>query len=313
MDVTCYPVTTSANGSQIDLHVIEIRGTLGDGPTVGMSAAIHGDEPTGTQILLALARRYAEGNFRGRLLLLPVANPLGFEANARNTPLDSFNLNRVFPGDANGWFSEQLAWVIHREFLQKIDVYLDFHAGGAGQTVDYIYILNAETLSRRFGSPVLYRPEEGFSGTAYEGVSGGVTVARDVPTVVVELGGGRVDQRPYVERGVRGTVNVLVELGLVDETPTPPPAQVVLNEIAIIRPHAGGFLLGEAPPLGEEVAGGAVLGRVVSPYTFEELEVIRTPFERGIMVLSHLTDDVVDPGCYGYMIGNLDSAEGRQA
>ncbi len=313
MNVNRYPVATLANGTQIDLHVIELRGALGDGPTVGMSAAIHGDEPTGTQILLELARRYAGGNFRGRLLLLPVANPLGFEANARHTPLDALNLNRLFPGDPDGWFSEQLACVIHREFLQRIDVYLDFHAGGAGQTVDYIYILNAETLSRSFGSPVLYRPKEGVSGTAYEGVSGGVTVARDAPTVVVELGGGRVDQRPYVERGVRGAVNVLAELGLVDDEPAPPPAQVVLNEIAILRPHAGGLLVGAAPPLGEEVSGDAVLGRVVSPYTFEELEVIRNPFERGIMVLSHLTDDVIDPGCYGYMIGNLDSAEGGQA
>lgn len=313
MNIKRFSVTTLANGAHIDLHIHELQGALGDGPTVGLSAAIHGDEPTGTQIVMEVARRFADGAFRGRLLLLPVANPLSFEANARNTPLDSLNLNRVFPGDPDGWFTEQLASVIHREFLQRIDVYLDFHAGGAGQTVDYIYILNAEDLSRSFGSRVLYRPKEGFSGTVYEGVSGAITVGRNVPTVVVELGGGRVDQHSYVERGIRGVSNVLATLGMIDAQPEPPPDQVVLNEISIIRPHAGGLLVGEAPPLGGEVGGEAVLGHVVSPYTFEELEVIRFPFKRGIMVLSHLTDDVINPGCYGYMIGNLESAEGGRA
>ena len=63
-----------------------------------------------------------------------------------------------------------------------------------------------------------------------------------------------------------------------------------------------------APPLGERIAGGAVLGRVVSPYTFEELEVIRSPVqsaEGGIMILSHLTRNLVQPGDYGYMVGDL--------
>ena len=62
----------------------------------------------------------------------------------------------------------------------------------------------------------------------------------------------------------------------------------------------------EAPALGDEIAGGAIVARVVSPYTFEELEVIRNPVPRGIMILSHLTTDVVHPGAYGYMIGDLE-------
>jgi hypothetical protein len=47
---------------------------------------------------------------------------------------------------------------------------------------------------------------------------------------------------------------------------------------------------------------------VISPYTFEELEVIRSPVDRGIMILSHLSRNLVNPGDYGYMVG--DTAEG---
>ncbi len=71
-----------------------------------------------------------------------------------------------------------------------------------------------------------------------------------------------------------------------------------------MRPRAGGFLETDAPALGETVERGAVLGRVVSPYTFEVLEEIHNPVERGVMILSHLTRNVVQPGDYGYMVGS---------
>jgi predicted deacylase len=119
----------------------------------------------------------------------------------------------------------------------------------------------------------------------------------------VELGGGLIDQRPYVARGVRGIANILAKLGMTGEAPAPPPEQIVVTSIVTIRPRMGGFLETEAPPLGKTIEEGAVLGRVVSPYTFEELEVIRNPVPRGIMILSHLTRNVVEPGDYGYMVG----------
>jgi predicted deacylase len=127
--------------------------------------------------------------------------------------------------------------------------------------------------------------------------------------VVVELGGGIVDQAPYVERGVRGVLNVLKTAGTLDGPPDPLPEQIVVRGIRTIRPTQGGWLETEAPPLGEEIAGGQVLGRVVSPYTFRELEVIRCPVGRGIMILSHLSRNLVEPGDYGYMVGDLDGAD----
>ena len=130
-----------------------------------------------------------------------------------------------------------------------------------------------------------------------------MTEERGIPSVTVELGGGLVDQRPYVERGVRGLTNIFAKLWMIDENPTPRPEQVVVSSIVTIRPRTGGFLETEAPPLGETIEEGAVLGRVVSPYTFEELEVIRNPVPRGIMILSHLTRNVVEPGDYAYMVG----------
>jgi hypothetical protein len=297
------PLTVLASGAEVALVLHELVGQRGPGPTLGLSAAIHGDEAVGVEILYHLRRRLDPAALAGRVLLLPCANPLAYQANTRNTPLDMLNLNRVFPGDPAGWFTEHLAEVITRRFLGELDAYVDLHAGGAYPTVDYVYVFTDERLSRSFGSRFLYRPARPFEGTA-----AGVVAGRGRPAMVVELGGGDVDQQEYVERGVRGLLNVMRALGMLHGPAEPPPSQVLLTELATIRPRTGGLLLPEVTELGREVGGDTVLGRVCHPQTFEELEVIRPPYRRGVTILVHRTADVVEPGSYGYMIGNLDTA-----
>ena len=301
--------TTMADGTDAVLTLHDLQGER-DGPVVGVSGSIHGNENAGSQIIRALWPHLRDARISGRILLLPVANPRAFAVNRRYTPVDELNLNRLFPGSTTGWYSDHLAAAITREFLERIDVHFDLHAGTDRPTVDYVYILNAESLSRAFGSRVLYRPTAGRGGTTYEGTTKTVTVdRRGIPSVVVELGGGIVSQEPYVERGVAGVLNMLREAGVLEGGVEPPPPQVVVTRIEIVRPTQGGWLETEAPPLGEEIGEGANLGRVISPYSFEELEVIPSPLRRGIMILSHLTRNVVEPGDYGYMVGDLDTVE----
>lgn len=301
--------TTHADGSDAVLTMTEIAGDR-DGPTIGISAAIHGNEPTGTEIILDLFRAVKDMPIKGRLLLLPVANPRAYAVNRRFTPLDELNLNREFPGDPKGNYTQQLAAAITREFLEVIDVHLDFHSGTDRPTVDYVYLSNDEALSRSFGSKVLYRPQAGREGTTFAGTTKAVTLERrKIPVVVIELGGGIVAQAPYAARGLAGSLNMLRQLGVIEGEPVPPPPQVVVHAIAGIRPTQGGLLENLAPPLGEEIAGGAPLFRVVSPYTFETLEEIASPYEKGIMIMGHLSRNLVESGDYGYMVGDLAGAE----
>ena len=198
------PITSLASGAEVWLALHELRGRREDGPTLGLCAAIHGDEAVGVEILFRMRQVLEAQDLRGRVLMLPCANPLSYAAITRNTPLDMTNLNRVFPGDSHGMFTERLAHIITTRFLNQVDALVDLHAGGAYPTVDYVYIENDERLSRAFGSPWLYRPRELYPGTASR-----VTSGRNVPSVVVELGGGDIDQSEYVDRGVRGITNIL--------------------------------------------------------------------------------------------------------
>jgi predicted deacylase len=246
---------------------------------------------------------------KGRILLLPVANPRSFAANHRHNPLDQLNLNREFPGDPRGTYTQQLADALASEFYAKIDYNLDLHSGTDRPTVDYVYIWNDEPLSRAFGSKILYRPTSGKAGTVYAGTSKTVSMDRHGTKVVtIELGGGIVDQRPYIKRILDGLNNQLRMIGTIEGEVTPNPEQVVVTELAGIRPKHGGWLEPLCPANGEVIKGGQLLGRVVSPYDFETIEEIPTPFENGIMVMQHLTRNFVEAGDYGFMVGNLDGA-----
>jgi hypothetical protein len=128
----------------------------------------------------------------------------------------------------------------------------------------------------------------------------------------VEIGGGDVDQREYVERGIRGILDVMRTLEMLPGPTAAPPPQVVLTELATIRPRTGGLLVPEVTELGRELGPDTVLGRVCHAQTFEEIEVIRTPYRRNVSILVRQTADVVEPGAYGYMIGNLDTAVGAE-
>jgi predicted deacylase len=235
-----------------------------------------------------------------------VANPLAYETNTRHTVLDHLNLNRVFPGDPDGWLTEQLAAQIAAHFLTGLDAYVDLHAGGAYPVVDYVYLTSAPELSRTFGTRLLFRPSDPYPGTTAT-----VADARGIPTVTVELGGGLHSDEDYCGRTLDGMLNVLRTLGVLAGPARPAPEQVLMRELTILRPHAGGILVPEVrvPDLGREVPGGTVLGRIYSPYTFELLEEVAAPHPRSLLVLLRDNLAPIQPGGYMYMIGNAGTAE----
>ncbi|OEO29544.1 succinate dehydrogenase [Devosia insulae DS-56] len=302
--------TTHADGSDAVLFIHELVGEQ-DGPTVGISASIHGNENAGSQAILELYRVLKDMPLKGRILLLPVANPKAFAVNHRFTPLDELNLNREFPGDDRGNYTQQLAFALAGDYFDKLDANIDLHSGTDRPTVDYVYIWSDEGLSRAFGSKILYRPTTGKTGTVYTGTTKTVTIDRrpEMRVTTIELGGGIVDQGPYVKRTVDGMLNQLRYLGVIAGDVVAPPRQVVVGELVGIRPKHGGWLEPLSPPNGEIIKGGQLLGRVVSPYDFETIEEIPTPFENGIMVMQHLSRNLVEAGDYGFMVGNLDGSE----
>jgi len=293
-------VATIANGHGLDLVTHRIRGGAGDGPTLGLIAGIHGDEPLGVETIRRFLAELDPASFSGSLFVLPVANPYAFQALTRNTTLDMSNLNRIFPGDPDGMLTDQLAHAIVQQIVPNCDYLIDFHSGGNLATVDYVYLHDDLGLAEAFGCEIL------FHGPSYAGSLGDYARSNGVPTIVSELGGGQQLNEHYVQKGLRGIRNVMKKLEMLPGEPERPDRQVVVDELIVLRPHHGGLMLSEVEParLGESVAKGTVLGRIVSPYTFEELETVTAPFEPSLLVLVREAVTKVDPGDYGFMVAN---------
>lgn len=131
--------TANADGSDAILFVHELVGEE-PGPTIGISASIHDNENTGSQAILELFRLLRDMPVKGRILLLPVANPSAFDVNERFAAIDKVDLNRQFPGNPKGTYSQQLAHALTEQYFNVIDVHIDLHSGTDRPKVDYVYI-----------------------------------------------------------------------------------------------------------------------------------------------------------------------------
>jgi uncharacterized protein len=297
------PVTTLANGHEVTLPVHTLTGAVG-GPRLGVVSGIHGDEPLAVETVRRFLTELAREDLIGSVLAVPVANPYAHMALTRSTPLDGENLNRIFPGNAGGTLTAQIAAKLVELFAGKVDYVIDFHSGGLTACVDYAYLSQDEGMSRAYGADLLYR------GPGYVGTFTSIMQEAGVPALVSEFGGASARIGHYLDKGVRGALNVARYLGFLKGEVIETPGQRIITDLRVLSPQTGGIMLSDFEPerLGEPIPGGTVLGRVVSPYSFEELEVIRAPFESTLLVLTRPAYSNVAPGDYGFMVADAATA-----
>jgi predicted deacylase len=103
------------------------------GKTVVAIGGTHGDEYEGPVGLKNLMQTLdPDGIVEGRLIVVPVLNVPAFQAGERRSPLDGGNMNRAFPGDANGTITQRIARFVTDEVLSRADIVIDIHSGGKG-------------------------------------------------------------------------------------------------------------------------------------------------------------------------------------
>ena len=117
-----------AGMGSLQIPIVLVRN--GEGPTVVMTGAVHGDEYEGPIALSNLARRVTAPQVRGRLIIVPFLNPSALSAARRESPLDGKDLNRSFPGRPDGTPSEVLAHWVAIRLVPIADAVIDCHTGG---------------------------------------------------------------------------------------------------------------------------------------------------------------------------------------
>lgn len=116
----------------------------GEGPTILLTGANHGDEYEGPIALYDLAQSINADDLSGRVIIVPGMNYPAFRAGKRTSPIDGGNMNRVFPGNPAGTLTEKIADYFQRTLLPMADYVVDFHSGG--KTLDFLPFCCAHVL-----------------------------------------------------------------------------------------------------------------------------------------------------------------------
>lgn len=251
-------------GSEVPLHVY---GDPSSGPTVSLMAGVHGCEYTSMLGLRRFLDTLVESDLRGCLRVVPMANIASFEArSAFVVPHDGLNLNRCFPGNPNGSFSERLAWAIFKEAIRPAAFHVDMHAGDQVEELEPFAIYDVSTveeqssaLAHAYGLGYVVRTERSASPIA--GTSSTAAAEAGIPAITAEAGGRGLVDEASVQRHEEGVRRVLASLGVLPASFPAPPQAVELSHWVWLRAAQAGWWSARVHA-GDHVAAGSVIGTV---------------------------------------------------
>lgn len=259
------------------VHVIHGRH---EGPIVFVSAAVHGDEINGVEIIRRLLRLPQMKRLYGTLLAVPIVNVFGFHNRSRYLP-DRRDLNRSFPGNVSGSMAGRLGHVFMSEIVRRADFGIDLHTAAVHR--DNLPQIRAdindpilEPLAKAFSAPVLLH------SAAPAGSLRGAAADIGVPVMVYEAGEALRFEEMSIQIGLRGVMNVLRRLSMLPISKRKPskPSAVLRSSTWQRAPQSG--ILRAQSKLGTMVRKGEILGVVADP-TGESEMVLEAPFD-GVVI-----------------------------
>jgi predicted deacylase len=265
------------------------------GPVVYAQAAQHGREVNGTAVLRRLHERLTDADptqvdasaLDGTLVTVPVVDPLTFDRVSYTTPesLDATrsNMNRCWPGDDEGTLHERMAARLWR-FASAADAIVDLHTGSPAMLTHTVYMRGdgaCRSLAEAFGTDLLLAEAAGDEADAEwseRGFAGKLRVAatrEGIPAITPELAHSREVVPEAVEAGLKGTLGVLRNEGLIPGEPEPWDGTVARNHLGRVNAAESGLFTPERDlAVGDDVVAGERLGVVHDPTTFEPIQTV---------------------------------------
>mgnify|MGYP001213527817 CR=1 FL=1 len=274
------PVSSLSDHTPVTMSCHVIHGKR-PGPVMFVSAAIHGDEVIGVEIVRRLLRTPTLDRLAGTLIAVPIVNTFGFLNQSRYLP-DRRDLNRCFPGSPTGSLAARLAYLFLTEIVQRCDFGIDLHSAAVQRTNLPQVRINPGSdrlthMAEVFGAPVILPSKQRDGSLRKAAAESGVDM------LLYEAGEGlRFDE--YAARtGVLGILRVMNELGMVAARGiTKPKMRPIRSKTSFwLRAPAGG-LVRMFKQSGDTVRIGEVLGIVSDPFGENESEIVAS--EAGIIV-----------------------------
>jgi len=283
------------DATRVPLPVIIINGRE-EGPRVVLCGATHSTELSGTATIHALRKKLNPSKLKGHVIAFPMANPLAMQFAGYVSPHDGANLAVSYPGDEKGSITGRIANIIWKNATLGSSLIIDLHENVApclkftlvGYSSDKDAEKRAMDLASAFGLTLIRNvSSEVDSGTA--GMKVGdlywaeLGLVNSIPGFTVELEGkfeSRFDEnQPDVRVGLRGVMNVLKKLGMVEGAVEAQTDTLVLPGVfrsgGNIRANRGG-LVNRYVETGRKLAKGTKIAEVINPYG-DVVETIQMP------------------------------------
>ncbi len=251
------------------------------GPVLFVSAAIHGDEINGVEIVRRLLNLKLLKNLRGTLIAIPIVNVYGFINTSRYLP-DRRDLNRSFPGSSRGSLASHLANIFMNEIVAQSTHGIDIHTGAnhrsnLPQVRASMENPEVERMAQAFGAPVI------INASLRDNSLRAAVIDRGIPMLLYEAGEAlRFNEQP-IRIGLKGIVSVMRELEMLPRKRLNPNkrSSVVVEASRWIRAPKSG-IVNSSIGLGSIVKKNEIIARVIDPLGDLEEKVI-SPFE-GIVI-----------------------------
>ena len=274
------PISTLPDHTPINLSV-QVHHGKRDGPTLFVSAAVHGDEVIGVEIVRRLLRAPQLASLRGTLLVVPIVNSFGFLNRSRYLP-DRRDLNRCFPGHPSGSLGARLAHIFLQDVVLRCDVGIDLHSAAIHRTnLPQIRVSPDDPvtlkMAKAFGAPVI------LSSALRTGSLRAEARKRDTSVLLYEAGEGLRFDELAVRAGVAGILRVMRSLSMLPAKgiSKAKAAAYICKASAWVRAPVGG-LLRTFRAEGDFVEEGDVLASVSDPFGGADTEIIAP--DSGIIV-----------------------------
>lgn len=261
-----YGGETSFESAFLDAPVFVARGRS-QGPTLCITAGIHGDEINGTEIARRVFSWIDAESLSGTVIAFPMVNAAGVRTGNRYMA-DRRDLNREFPGRLSGSVSAMVAHTLFTEIRDHCNYLIDLHTGSfARENHPQIRVNEGDEkaldLARHFGVGIIVLGD-GPSGSGRREASDA-----GIPSIIYEAGEPSRFDLEQIAAGVRGIDSVMAYLGMVEgpEKLEVPDSRIYTQTQWVRVPvGAGGYFFPSAE-LGETVQANQVLGTVIDPLT----------------------------------------------
>jgi predicted deacylase len=262
------------------------------GPVLALIAGTHGMEYVPIVALQRMRDKIDPKTLKGTIVMVHVANMPSFLGRTiYYSPIDGKNLNRVYPGKADGTISERIADTITREIIGRATHVVDLHCGDGNESLrPYSYWITTgdpkvaqagRAMALAFGLDRIVVDKERPLDPAASLYTSNTAILRGKPAVTTETGGMAIVDEPSIEMVNRGVAGLMKHLGMRTDGPAPVSAPVFFERSEVVRAGLTGIFYAEVER-GKNVSKGSRLGRITD-FHGKTIEEVLAPFDGHIL------------------------------